>query len=110
MNTGKLRGLAVTSEQRSPVLPDLPAVNEVVPGYTAFTWFGMWAPPRTPKHIVAELNQALARILKRPDVQERLRTDGMEAAHNTPDEFSRFIAADIAKWNNVVKAGNIRVD
>jgi tripartite-type tricarboxylate transporter receptor subunit TctC len=110
INAGKLRGLAVTSETRSSIMPDLPAVNEVIPGYTAFTWFGMWAPPGTPKRIVDQLNQAVARILKRPDVQERLRNDGMEAAHNTPEEFNRFIAADIAKWNKVVKAGNIKVD
>ena len=64
----------------------------------------------TPKAIVAQLNQAVARILKKPDVQERLRNNGMEAAHNTPEEFSRFIAADIAKWTKVVKAGNIRID
>jgi tripartite-type tricarboxylate transporter receptor subunit TctC len=110
MNVGKLRGLAVTSEQRSPVMPDLPAVNELVPGYTAFTWFGMWAPPGTPKAIIAQLNQSVARILKKPEVQERLRNDGMEAAHNTPEEFSRFIARDIAKWTKVVQAGNIKVD
>jgi tripartite-type tricarboxylate transporter receptor subunit TctC len=110
INAGKLRGLAVTSEQRSPVMPDLPAVAEFVPGYTAVTWFGMWAPPGTPKAIVSQLNQAVARILKRPDVQERLRNDGMEAAHDTPDEFSRFVARDIAKWTRVVKAGNIKVD
>jgi tripartite-type tricarboxylate transporter receptor subunit TctC len=110
MNAGKLRGLAVTSEQRSPVMPDLPAVNELVPGYTAFTWFGMWAPPATPKRIVMQLNQAVARILKKSDVQERLRNDGMEAAHNTPEEFSSFIARDIAKWTKVVKAGDIKVD
>ena len=110
LNSGRLRGLAVTSEQRSPVMPDLPAVNEVVPGYTAFTWFGMWAPPGTPKAIVSQLNQAIARILKKSEVQERLRADGMEAAHGTPDDFSRFIARDIAKWTQVVKAGNIKVD
>ena len=110
INAGKLRGLAVTSEHRAPVMPDLPAVNEFIPGYTAFTWFGMWAPPGTPRRIVSQLNDAVARILKKPDVLDRLRNDGMEAAHNTPDEFSRFIAADIAKWTKVVKAGNIRID
>ena len=110
INAGKLRGLAVTSEQRSPIMPDLPAVNESLPGYTAFTWFGMWAPPGTPQRIVSQLNQAVARSLKKPDVQERLRSDGMEAAHNTPEEFSRFIARDIAKWTKVVKAGNIKID
>ena len=110
MNTGRIRGLAVTSEQRSKILPDLPAIDEVVPGYTAFTWFGLWAPPKTPKAIVAKLNESIGRILKRPDVLERLRADGMEAGHNSPEEFARFVAADIAKWNKVVKAGNIRVD
>jgi tripartite-type tricarboxylate transporter receptor subunit TctC len=110
INAGKLRGLAVTSEQRSSVMPDLPAVNELVPGYTAFTWFGMWAPPGTPKEIVAQLNQAIVRILQKPEVLERLRADGMEAAPNSPEEYSRFIARDIAKWNKVVKAGNIKVD
>jgi tripartite-type tricarboxylate transporter receptor subunit TctC len=110
INAGKLRGLAVTSERRSPVMPELPAVNELVPGYTAFTWFGMWTPAGMPREIVLRLNQSVARILKLPGVQERLRNDGMEAAHNTPEEFSRFIAADIAKWTKVVKAGNIKVD
>ena len=100
----------MTSESRSPVMPDLPAVNEVIPGYTAFTWFGMWAPAGTPKPIVAKLNEAVARALKNAEVQERLRDNGMDAAHNTPEEFSRFIAADIAKWTKVVKAGNIKVD
>jgi len=110
INAGKLRGLAVTSESRSPIMPDLPAVNEVIPGYTAFTWFGMWAPAGTPKAIVSRLNQAVARVLKNAEVQARLRDNGMDAAHNTPEEFSRFIAADIAKWTKVVKAGNIRID
>ena len=110
MNAGKIRGLAVTSEQRAPILPDLPAINEVVPGYTAFTWFGLWVPPKTPRAIVTKLHEATVRILKRPDVVERLRADGMEASGNSPEEFARFVAADIAKWNKVVKAGNIRVD
>ena len=110
INAGKLRGLAVTSEKRSPVMPDLPAVSEFVPGYSAYTWFGMWAPPGTPKAIVDRLNDAVARVLKKPEVQDRLRNDGMEAAHNTPEEFLRFNARDIAKWQKVVKAGNIKID
>ena len=110
INAGKLRGLAVTSERRSPVMPDLPAISEQVPGYAAPMWYGMWAPSGTPTEIVAKLNQAIARILKKPEVQERLRNDGMEAAHNTPEEFSRLIAQDIAKWSTVVKTGNIKVD
>jgi tripartite-type tricarboxylate transporter receptor subunit TctC len=110
IHAGKLRGLAVTSEKRSRVMPDLPAVSEQVPGYEATTWFGMWAPLGMPKEIISQLNQAIARILKKPEVQERLRGDGMEDAHNTPEEFSSFIARDIVKWTKVVKTGNIKVD
>jgi len=71
---------------------------------------GLWVPAGTPKAIVSQLNQAVARVLKKPDVQERRRDNGMEAAHITPEEFARFIAADIAKWTKVVKAGNIKID
>lgn len=110
IKAGKLRGLAVTTAQRSPVMPDLPAIGELVPGYAVASWFGVWAPAETPKEIVSRLNQSIARILKQPDVQARLRADGVEPAHTTPEEFRRFIAEEIAKWSKVIKAGNIRVD
>jgi tripartite-type tricarboxylate transporter receptor subunit TctC len=110
IKAGKVRGIAVTTEQRSPALPDLPAIAEQVPGYSASSWFGMWAPAGTPREIVTRLNQSLARILKQPEVQARLRADGVEPAHSTPEEFTRFIAEEIAKWSKVVKAGNIRID
>jgi tripartite-type tricarboxylate transporter receptor subunit TctC len=64
----------------------------------------------TPDEIVSRLNQALARILKQPDVQERLRADGREPLHTTPEEFGRVIARDVAKWTKVVKEGNIKID
>jgi tripartite-type tricarboxylate transporter receptor subunit TctC len=108
--TGRLRPLGVTTEQRSPALPDVPSISELVRGYSVRTWFGMWAPAGTPKAIVAKLNQALAHVLKQPEVQERLRADGMEPSHSTPQEFEREIRVEIAKWTKVVKAGNISVD
>ncbi len=110
IKAGRLRGLAVTTEQRSPALPDLPAISELLPGYSAGIWFGMWAPAGTPKEIVSQLNQAIARILKQPDVQEGLRTDGVEPAHSTPEEYARVIARDVATWSKVVKDGNIKAD
>ena len=110
INSGKLRGLAVTTEKRSPVMGDLPALAEMVPGYSSTTWFGLWVPLNTPKAIVDRLNQAAGRALKLPDVQERLRTNAYEPGHNTPDEFNRFIAEEIGKYSRVVKAGNIRVE
>ena len=110
IKAGKLRGLGVSTERRSPLMPDLPAIGEVVPGYSAVTWFAMWAPAGTPAEIVSRLNQSVARILKQPEVQARLRADGMEPAFFTPEEFARFIAQEIAKWSRVVKTGNIKID
>jgi len=110
IRAGRLRGLAVTTERRSPAMPDLPAISELVPGYSADFWFGMWAPAGTPKEIISRLNQALVRILKQPDVLERLRTDSMEPVYSTPEAFARVIARDIAMWSKVVKAGNIKVN
>jgi tripartite-type tricarboxylate transporter receptor subunit TctC len=110
IRAGKLRGLAVTTAQRSPAMPDLPAVGELLPGYSADFWFGMWAPAGTPREIVSRLNHALVRILRQPDVLERLRTDGYDPVGSTPDEFARIIARDIATWSKVVKAGNIKAD
>jgi tripartite-type tricarboxylate transporter receptor subunit TctC len=110
IKAGKIRGMAVTTAQRSPVLPDLPAIGELVPGYAVSSWFGMLAPAGTPRDIVSRLNQSLARIVKQPDVQARLRADGVEPAHTTPEEFRRFIGEEITKWSKVVKAGNIKVE
>jgi len=110
IKAGRLRGLGVTTEQRSPALPDIPAIGEFVPGYAAASWFGMWAPRGTPKEVIARLNQSVARIVKLPDVAARFRADGVEPVHTTPEAFGRFIADEIEKWSKVVKAGNIKID
>jgi tripartite-type tricarboxylate transporter receptor subunit TctC len=110
IRAGRLRALAVTTAQRSPVMPDLPAIGEVLPGYAADFWFGMWAPRGTPPDIISRINQALVRILKQPDVLERLRTDGYDPVGSTPDAFARIIARDIGTWAKVVKAGNVKAD
>ena len=110
LKSGRLRALAVTTEQRSPALPDVPAIAESVPGYSVSGWNGMWAPAGTPREIVSRLNQALARLLKQPDIQERLRASGREPAHSTPEEFAGAIARDIAMWSKVVRNGNIKID
>jgi len=110
LKTGRLRALAVTTEQRSPAIPDVPAIAEFVPGYSVSGWNAMWAPAGTPKEIVSRLNQALARMLKQPDIEERLRASGREPAHSTPEEFARVVARDIATWSRVVKNGNIKLD
>ena len=110
IRAGRLRGLGVTTAKRLPALPDLPSIGEVLPGYSSDFWFGMWAPAGTPKAVISALHEALARILRQPDVLERLRTDGMDPVGSTPEEFARVIARDIATWSKVVKTGNIKVD
>ena len=110
IKAGKLRALAVTTAQRSSAMSNLPAVAELVPGYAADGWQGIWAPAGTPKEIIARLNQSVARILKLPEVEERLRSIGAEPTHSTPEGFARVIAGDVAKWSKVVKTGNIKID
>ncbi|MEK7835810.1 MAG: tripartite tricarboxylate transporter substrate binding protein [Pseudomonadota bacterium] len=103
IKAGRLRAIAVTTQRPSPLMPNLPTVSESVPGYLAITWHGMLAPVGTPKAIVSRLNQALARVLKLPNLQEVLHSQGLEPTHSTPEEFGRMIAEDIARWSKVMK-------
>lgn len=109
VKAGRVCALGVSTEKRSRELPDLPSISETVPGYKHTSWNGLWAPAGTPKDILTKLNQATGRILSEPDMQQRLRTEGREPAHSTPEEFQRVIARDIAKYSKVVKVGNIKV-
>jgi tripartite-type tricarboxylate transporter receptor subunit TctC len=109
-STNRLRLLAVTGEQRSRDLPEVPAINELVPGYAADFWYGLGAPSGTPKEIITLLNQELAQILKQPDLLKRLRTFDLEPAHAAPEDFTRRIAREMAMWAKVVKAANIRLE
>ncbi len=110
IKAGKVRPLGVTTEKRALALPDVPAIGETVPGYEAELWYALWGPAGTPRDIVMRLNQAIGRILKIPEVIERLRADGVEPAHASPEEIARIIARDVEKYTRVVRAGNIKVD
>jgi len=109
VKSGRLRALGVTTAKRVDVFPDVPAIGEVVPGYAAEHWYGMWAPRGTPKEIVDRLNQALAKILQTPEVRDRILHDGFQPARSTPEEFAQRIAQDSARWKDVVQRGNIRL-
>ncbi len=108
--TNKLRLLAVTSEQRSRDLPEVPAIAELVPGYSVEFWYGLGVAAGTPKEIIGTLNQELLRILKQPDFLKRLRTFDLEPAPSTSAEFSQRITREIAMWTKVTKAANIRLE
>ncbi len=108
---GTLKALAVTTATRSPAMPDLPTVAEAgVHGFEASSWFGVFAPAGTPKEVVAKLQTEIARILKSPEMTERLAQQGAVAVGNTPEEFGAYVQSELVKWAGVVKASGARVD
>ncbi len=110
VRAGKLRGLAVTAPKRLAVLPDLPAVAEVLPGFEVVGWYGVIGPAGLPKSIVARLHDAFVKVLNRPDVRDRIVADGSEPAGTTPEEFRLFMLADLAKWAKLVKESGAKLD
>lgn len=112
IKAGKARPLAVASAHRSPALPDVPTMSEAgIPDFEVSTWAGISAPAGTPKEIVTKLSTEIAKSLRMPDVRERLESGGDIIVGSTPDEFTAFIKADLAKFRNVVKDAKIpRID
>jgi len=111
VKSGKLRGLAVTSSTRSPVLPQISTVAESgVPGFESIAWYGVVAPAGTPKDIVAKLNAEMVRIANLPDIRQRLIEMGSPPVAGTPDQFGALIKSEIPKWAKVVKQANVSLD
>ena len=109
VQAGKLKALAVTTPQRSPALPDVPTIAEAgLPNFEAVAWFGMLAPAGTPRDIVTKLNGEIVRVLKLPDVNERLSGMGAIVVGSTPDEFATWMRNEVAKWAKVVKAAGVQ--
>jgi tripartite-type tricarboxylate transporter receptor subunit TctC len=108
---GKLRALAVTSRERTPLAPDLPTMIEAgVPDYEVTTFNGIVAPAGTPAEIVAKFNAAINEGMQASDIQERLTKLGAISRASSPAEFAAFIAAENAKWSALAKSANIKVD
>ena len=112
VKAGKLKALAVTTARRSPLAPDLPTMAESgVPGFDISTWFGLLAPAGTPPEIVAPSGTPRsARILRTPEMRERLTAMGAEPAPDTPAEFAQFIASEAAKYARIVKVSGAKPD
>ena len=108
IQAGKLRALAVTTAARSQALPDLPTVSEFVPGYEASAWWGVCAPKNTPAPIAETLNKQINAALADPTTKDRFAKLGGSAMPGSAAEFGKFIAADTAKWANVVKFASIK--
>jgi tripartite-type tricarboxylate transporter receptor subunit TctC len=109
IRAGRLRGLGVSSAKRSASAPELPTIAEAgVPGYEATQWYGLLAPAGTPSDVIKRLHAETVKILQLPDVKARLAGDGAEPVGDTPEEFGRFIAAELAKWAKVAREAKIQ--
>jgi tripartite-type tricarboxylate transporter receptor subunit TctC len=110
LKAGKLRALGVSTVDRSSVLADAPAIGEVIQGFSAGIWIGMFAPVGTSREIVQKVNQSIAKILKIPEFQDRLRSDGTEPAYSSAEDFGRLIDREVKMWSEVVTLGNISLN
>jgi len=110
IKTGQLRALAVTTPTRSQVLPELPTVNEVIPGFEADTWYGVCAPNNTPAEIIIKLNKEISAGLADPKMKARLAELGGSVFVGSPAEFGKLIAEETEKWGKVIRAANIKAE
>jgi len=109
VKSGRLKAIAVTSDKRSVAAPDVPTFLESgVPDYVVNSWYGALAPAKTPPAIVAKLQAAFAQVLANPQVKEKLLAQGAEAAPTTQAEFDKIIRDELAKWDYVIRAANIK--
>jgi tripartite-type tricarboxylate transporter receptor subunit TctC len=108
VRAGKVRALAVLTEQRVATLPDVPTGNEAgVKGFTMPLWYGMFAPVATPRDIVLRLNRELVRALESPDLRERLATQGVEAWPGTPEQLGELLRADIERYGTIARSAGL---
>jgi tripartite-type tricarboxylate transporter receptor subunit TctC len=110
VGSGKIRVLGVTSAKPSAMLPDVPPIASVVPGYEALNWHGFELPAKTPGTIVAKLYEELANAMRRADMQEKLRTLSMDADVRPPAQYRDFIKKEIGRWGPIIKASAARVE
>jgi tripartite-type tricarboxylate transporter receptor subunit TctC len=110
IRAGSLRALAVTTTERSPLLPDVPVLADTVPGYEASALFGMGAPRKTPPEIIEKLNKEINAVLAEPAIRAKLIDLGGEPLIGTPEAFGKMIVAETEKWEKVVKAAGLKVE
>ena len=100
----RLRGLAITSLERSKILPDVPTLNEtVMPGFEVSGWYGVMAPAKTPPAIVKKLNGEILRVLQDPDMISRLQQEGGEPFGSTPERFAAYLSSELERWTKLIR-------
>jgi len=110
VQAGKMRALGVASLERNPALPDVPAIAEVLPGFEATAWVGIFAPARMPSEITFKIQNETKRIVQLPDIAQRMRELGATPVANAPAEFSAFVQKDTRKWRELVQAARIKIE
>ena len=110
VESGKMRAVAVTSPQRSAAYKNVPAIAETIPGYSAEVWYAIFAPGGTPPAVLERLNAALRKAAEAPAYRERLAGEGLTVAVNSPQEMTKFMRAEEARWRKVVTDGHITID
>ena len=111
VKSGKIQAIAVTSQQRHPMFPDVPTVAESgVPGFEALSWQGLFAPAGTPPEVVSALNAEVTKVLDRPEMKTFFSSQGFIVTPSSPDAFKTFVAAEVKKWAAIVKAAGVPVE
>jgi len=111
IRAGRLRGLGVAAEKRSPVMPDMPTMREAgVDGHVALQWNGFFAPARTPQAVIERLHREIVKALAAADVKQRFEAEGADPVGNAPSEFASFYHAEAAKWADVAKRSGTKLD
>ena len=110
IKAGKVRALGVTSIKRTEISPNLPAIAETIPNYEANAWFGVMAQASTPRQVVARLNEEFIKVLRTPEIKEKLTQQGFEAAGNSPEEYAVFLKKEAEKWAEVVRIAGVKVE
>ena len=108
VSAGRLRAIAISTLKRAPAMPSVPTFDESgLKGYEATNWFGVFAPAKTPKELVARLNAEFDRVIRSPELTERFNNDGLEPVGGLPESFASFVRAEIDKYAKVIKAAGI---
>ena len=110
LKAGRLKALGVTGKKRVAFLPDVPAVQEVVPGFEVLNWYGVVAPVGTPQETIRRLQQEIAKVMASPDIRDKMVAIGTEPVGSTPEDFGQYIKSETAKWGRIIREGNIRPD
>ena len=110
IRAGRLRLIAISAIKRDPSMPDVPAINETIPGFELAPWWGLFAPTGTPREVVTRLHTETVRILALQDIKSHYANLGMTAISNTPEQFSAYVHEEIARWAKIVKATGARAD